>query len=142
MKVNEIQISYFPEVTGNISCSNDCFKVLRKAWDEDTLQMYEQFKVIYLNQGNQILGIRTVGTGGINFTPVDIRIIFSIGLKMLATAIVVAHNHPSGSLNPSEADKKITKKIKDAGELLDIKILDHIILTKDSYCSFADEGLL
>lgn len=83
-----------------------------------------------------------ISQGGLDGTVADLRIIFAIALKSLSTSIVVAHNHPSGNKKPSAADTKLTKKIKDAGELLDIQLLDHLILVENGYFSFADEGLL
>ena len=96
-----------------------------------------------LNNANKVKGIYEVSTGGITGTLVDLRIIFAVVLKSLTTAVILAHNHPSGTLRPSEPDKRLTQKIKKAGELFDIKVLDHLILTPDgNYFSFADEGML
>ena len=96
-----------------------------------------------LNNANRVKGIFEVSTGGITGTLVDLRILFAVVLKSLSCSVILSHNHPSGTLKPSEADKRLTEKIKKAGELLDIKILDHLILTPDGdYFSFADEGML
>ncbi|SFU49063.1 RadC-like JAB domain-containing protein [Pustulibacterium marinum] len=101
----------------------------------------EFFWLMLLNNSNHILGISTLSSGGITGTIVDVRLLFQIALKANATAIIVGHNHPSGKTEPSNADKQITNKIKSAGDFLDIKLLDHIIITpENTFYSFADEG--
>lgn len=101
----------------------------------------EEFWAIYLNQNNKILSTLRLTKGGIAESLVDIRILFKKALELSATAIIIAHNHPSGSLMPSQADKNITKKVQDAGTLMNIKLLDHLIITQKDYFSFNDEGL-
>ena len=103
---------------------------------------HEEFWIIYLNNSNKIISKEQLSKGGITGTIVDSRIIMKNAVRHGATALILAHNHPSGTLRPSESDKSVTKKLKIAGETLDIKILDHIIITQQSYFSFADEGLL
>jgi DNA repair protein RadC len=103
---------------------------------------HEEFWVLYLNNSNKILHKMQLSKGGLTGTIVDIRIVFKVALEYLATAVILVHNHPSGITNPSDADCAITKKIKNAGESLDIKVLDHIIVTEKQYFSFADDGLL
>ncbi len=103
--------------------------------------MVEQFKVLFLNQANKVLGIYEVSTGGITGTVADPRVIFAAALKANCCAIIISHNHPSGNLKPSRQDEELTQKIKQGGQLLDIKLLDHIILTAEEYFSFGDEGL-
>lgn len=102
----------------------------------------ESFKVLLLNRNNEVIGIYTLSIGGISGTTVDNKILFAITLKCLASSIIIAHNHQSGNLKPSSADLAITKKIKAGAKLLDIKLLDHIILSSKGYFSFADEGLM
>lgn len=97
---------------------------------------------MYLNQGNKIIKTEQISRGGITQTSVDLRIIFKHGIELMATAMILAHNHPSGNLTPSEADKNLTKKIIEASKVIDIQILDHIIVTQKDYFSFADEGLI
>jgi len=80
--------------------------------------------------------------GGITGTVADIRLLFSVALNSLATSVIMSHNHPSGNLNPSQQDKDLTRKVQDAGKLMDIQLLDHVIITRESYYSFADEGLI
>jgi|SRR5690554_1734763 len=125
-----------------ISSSQDVTTVLRKCFDEDTFLIQEQFIVLMMNNSNKVLGFHSLSKGAINSTLVDIRLVFSTAIKNYATSIIVAHNHPSGNLQPSQADKTLTRKIKEAGILLDIRLLDHVILTEDDYFSFADEGIL
>ena len=104
--------------------------------------IYKQFKVLYLNRGNKVIAIYELSTGGLTGTVADPRLVYVTALKLNATAIILSHNHPSGNLNPSNADKMLTEKIKAAGKMLDIHVSDHIILTSEAYFSFADEGLL
>lgn len=103
---------------------------------------HEKFCVIYLNQSNKVIFQEFVSSGGVTATIVDIRMILRSAIQHLATAIILGHNHPSGNLNPSNADKDLTKKIKEAAILMDIKVLDHIIVAEQHYFSFADEGIL
>lgn len=103
---------------------------------------HEEFWVLYLNNSNKVVYKNQLSKGGITGTVVDTRIVFKIALEHNATAIILAHNHPSGVLSPSEADVLITKKLKAAGENLDIRVLDHLIITETGYYSFADESKL
>jgi DNA repair protein RadC len=103
---------------------------------------HEEFWVLYLNNANKVIAKNQLSKGGMTGTVVDVRIIFKSALESGAVGIVLCHNHPSGNLKPSEADKEITKKVKTAGKSLDIIVLDHIIVTQNGYYSFADEGIL
>ncbi len=103
---------------------------------------HEEFWVIYLNNSNKIIHKTQLSKGGITGTVVDVRLVLKDALEHGATCLILAHNHPSGTLIPSEADKHLTKKLKTAGESLDIKVLDHLIVTQKAYFSFADEQLL
>lgn len=122
--------------------SSEVYQVLKENWDLDTIELQEEFKILLLNQGNQVLGIKSMFKGGINTCSIDVRLIMGMALKANASALVITHNHPSGNLNASESDKRITSKIKECCELFDIRLLDHIIMAKNSYLSFADEGIL
>jgi DNA repair protein RadC len=106
------------------------------------LELKECFYAMFLNRANKVLGILLISEGGISGTVVDVRSIFSAALKALCSSIILAHNHPSGNRSPSECDLSITTKIKNAGELLDIQVLDHVILLPDGYTSLADEGYM
>ncbi len=103
---------------------------------------HEEFWVLFLNNSNKVLAKHQISKGGLTATIVDVRLLFKSALEFAAVAIIVCHNHPSGKLQPSNADKNLTQKIKTAGETLDIKLLDHLIVTQKSYFSFADEGIL
>ncbi|CAM4342968.1 JAB domain-containing protein [Gillisia limnaea] len=146
-KVNEISIKYQGNLKMNqapkITSSASAVELLFDSWDKDRIGLQECFKVMLLNNSNKVKGIFEVSTGGITGTLVDVRILFAVILKSLSTSIIISHNHPSGNLKPSEADKQLTNKIKNAGEFLDIKLLDHLIIIPDGdYFSFADEGIL
>lgn len=127
-----------------IVSSSDAFIHILDGFDQKIIGMQEQFVAMYLNPSNKVLGIYRAGTGGITSTIADIRIILSVALKVLATGIVVAHNHPSGNLKPSRQDEELTRKLKEAAETMDIKLLDHLIVAPSGvdYFSFADEGLI
>lgn len=143
-QVAEIELVYKTRVKiserPQIKASSDAYQVLKQSWDENKIEFVEQFKVMLLNRGNKVLGIYEVSTGGISGTVADIRLIFAAALKCNASSMVLAHNHPSSNTKPSEADIQLTRRIKEAGKLLEIKVLDHIIVTVESYFSFADEG--
>ena len=106
------------------------------------MDLKEFFFVIFINRSNDIIGYKKVAEGGVNSVTVDARLIFAPALKALASGVVLIHNHPSGGLEPSYADRALTKDLKEAGRLLQIKVLDHLIVTSEGYYSFADDGLL
>jgi DNA repair protein RadC len=103
---------------------------------------HEEFWVLLLNRNNLVIDKLMISRGGLTGTIIDVRIIMKMALDNLACSIILGHNHPSGNLIPSEADKEITQKIKEAGKLLDISVLDHLIIGNNSYFSFTDEGLI
>ena len=144
--VSEIELTYKSKVPPSqrtkISCSRDAFNLLKENWNSGTLDYYEEFKILLMNRSNAVLGILAVSKGGISGTVTDVRIILQAALKSNASGLIVCHNHPSGNLNPSESDNKITQKIKEAGNIMDIQLLDHLIITEEDYYSFADNGLL
>lgn len=126
-------------------------QVIRNSWDayvkfrfvfEEFMQHHEEAWVMFLSNANRVLGMSCLGVGGLDSAVVDVRIIFQTALMVNATQIMIAHNHPNGTLKSSAQDDFITKKIAKAGELLDIKLLDHIILSVDGYYSFSEQGLL
>jgi DNA repair protein RadC len=124
-----------------ISSSSDAARILRPFFST-CMQHHEQFSMLCLSNHNEVLAAYKVSDGGLTGTVADVRIIYQTALLCNATAIIICHNHPSGNTRPSQADITLTKKVKQAGEILDIKLLDHIILTADAYTSFGDEGLL
>lgn len=142
--ISEIKISYKSTKIKNemIHCSHQAFELLQKTWNSKTIELLEEAKIILLNRANHVLGIYELSKGGVNSTVADAKIIFAIALKAMASAIIFSHNHPSGNLKPSEADKVLTKSLVSAGKLLQIEVLDHVIITSESYFSFADEGLI
>ncbi|WP_139421222.1 JAB domain-containing protein [Chryseobacterium mulctrae] len=143
-QVSEIQVSYYPRLiqSQKIASSSDAVEIIRKAWDKRTIEMQEEVKLILLNQSNTVLGIYNLSKGGINSSLVDVRLILSVALKCLATGLILIHNHPSGNLNPSKSDLDIVKKLNESCKLLEITLLDSIIITKESYMSFGDDGML
>lgn len=146
-QVNEIKISYKGGLKSSewhkIGSSKDAAELLFEDWDKDTIALQETFKVVLLNNSNKVKGVCQISLGGITGTLIDLRILFAVILKSLSVAIILIHNHPSGKLMPSEADKRLTSKIKKAAELFDIKLLDHLILIPDGdYYSFSDNGIL
>ena len=122
-----------------IQSSKSVFELLQPIMGE--LQ-HEEFWIVYLNNSNKVLHRAQLSKGGITGTLVDVRLVMKQALELGAVAIILAHNHPSGTLEPSAADKQITQKLKIAAEVLDIKVLDHLIITQKEYFSFADEGVL
>ena len=135
---SKVKASQRPQITSSYSA----YQIALKAWDSNKIELLEQFKVLMLSNNNKVLGVLEASSGGITGTIVDLRIIFSALLKANATAFLIVHNHPSGKLAPSDADRQITRKIKEASKILDITLLDHLIITAESYYSFADEGTL
>jgi DNA repair protein RadC len=125
-----------------IRSPKDAEKYLSAIWNRRTMELSEDFVVICLNGNYEAIGWVKVSSGGLNSTAVDPRLIFAIALQTASTAIILAHNHPSGSLTPSEEDRALTRQLREAGELLRVAVLDHLILTQESALSFAETGLL
>jgi DNA repair protein RadC len=144
--IAEIQLIYRssvkPSERPKITSSHDAYQILHSLWNEETICLFEQFRILLLDRSNRVLGQTLISTGGMAGTVVDPKLIFVAALKSKAAAIILAHNHPSGNLQPSEADLKITRQLKQAGTWLDLPILDHLIITEESYFSMADEGML
>jgi len=145
MKIAEIQLNYIrSKETINqhkISNSKDTEAFFRGVWS-NKMDYIEEFYLLLLNRNNSINGYINVSKGGTAGTVVDLKIVFQAALKTNSQGIIMAHNHPSGNTKPSEADIILTKRIKEAGKLMEIQILDHIILTAEGYFSFADEGMM
>jgi len=142
--VAEIQLSYRPTCRSGpvISSSHDAYEELLKWFPKETISLQERFVALYLNRANRVLGAYLASSGGITGTVADPRLIMTVALKSAAVSIILSHNHPSGNLKASAADIQLTKKIQEAGQLLDIQVVDHLILSYDGYYSFADEGNL
>ncbi len=122
-----------------ITCSEDSYTILSASMED---LHTEVFKVILLNRNNRVIKITTISEGGVAGTVVDPKVIFKDAIDNLASAIILSHNHPSGNLKPSQADIKITKKLVEAGAFLEIRVLDHVIISEMGYYSFADEGMM
>lgn len=122
-----------------ITSSKSAFEIMQPIIGD---LLHEEFWVLFLNNSNKVIYKSQLSKGGITGTVVDVRIIFKMAFEQNAVSLILCHNHPSGVLQASDADKQITKKIKDAGKMLEINVLDHLIITTYSYLSFADEGLL
>lgn len=133
-----LQLSVTKEVT-KITGSRDVYKLMHPIIGD---LPHEEFWFLLLNNSNKIIYRLQLSKGGLTQTIVDIRMLFKTALEHLATSLILIHNHPSGQLNPSTADISITDKIKEAGKTIDIKLLDHVIITQEGYFSFADEGIL
>jgi DNA repair protein RadC len=122
-----------------IKCSKDVADIFQPLLSD--LQ-HEEFWILFLNRSNRVINRMKLSQGGISGTVTDVRMVMKKAIEYLASGIIVCHNHPSGNLNPSESDTKITQKIKEAGNLMDIQLLDHLIISGKDYYSFADNGLL
>lgn len=144
-QVSEVKLTYHSKIrlsdSPQITSSRDAANVLWANWSDD-LELLESFNVLFLNRANRVKGIFTASKGGVAGTVVDARLIFAAALKVLACSIILSHNHPSGNLQPSQADIDLTKKLAEAGKALDIQVVDHVILATQGYYSFADEGLI
>ena len=140
--IAEIQISYSHQTLKKfrikIKKSVDAFNSFLHNWDMDLIELQEEFKILLLNNSNEVLGIHSLSKGSTRGTVVDLKLLFVIALKSNATGIIIGHNHPSESLKPSSSDLELTKRIKKSAELLDIKLLDHLIITKDEFYSLSD----
>lgn len=144
--LSEIEIKYKTKIPKDqrikITNSTEINDLLHIVYDQDEVEYKEVFYVVILNHANEVLGVKKISEGGLSGTVVDPKMIFQIALKGNAGGIILSHNHPSGNLKPSEADRSITKKLVEGGKLLQLPILDHIIYTPFGYMSFADEGLI
>jgi DNA repair protein RadC len=145
--IAEVQLIYKSKVKASdrkkITCSRDAYNIFMENWNPDIIEFVEEFKILLMNRSNAVLGILDISKGGISGTVTDVRVVYLAAIKANASGIICAHNHPSGNLNPSESDTRLTQKLKEAGNLMDIQLLDHLILTTDdNYYSFADNGLL
>lgn len=144
--VAEIELIYKPAISEKpmIKSCLEAYNVIRNFIPENTIALKEHMVVLYLNQAQRVLGAYKVSEGGLTSTVGDLRLIFSAALKSVATAVIVGHNHPSGNLQPSHQDIALTLKLKEAGRLMDIKLMDHLIISpvEGQYYSFADDGML
>jgi DNA repair protein RadC len=145
--ITEVQLIYRTKIKASdrpqIKCSKDAFEIFMESWDLDSIEHTEEFKLMLLNRSNKVLGISSLSKGGTTGTIVDVKLLLQYTIKVNANAIILCHNHPSGNLQPSEADNAITRKVKEAAILMDIQLLDHLIIIPEGrYYSMADEGLM
>jgi DNA repair protein RadC len=144
--VSELQLSYRPKVNPNqrpmVRSAKDAYPIFLENWNQDLIHLQEQFFMILLNTRGRVLGLVHLSSGGTKGTVVDIKIVFSTALKAMASAIVIAHNHPSGDLKPSEQDLTVTRTLVQAGKILGIAMEDHLIISPDGFLSLADEGYI
>ncbi|MFM7429853.1 MAG: RadC family protein [Flammeovirgaceae bacterium] len=144
--IAEVQLTYSTKVKASerpkINSSRDSYELAKQSWNMQTIELREEMKVILLNNAHRLLGIYKVSEGGVTGTIADPKLIFAAALKSNSSAIILCHNHPSGNTQPSNADITLTKRCREIGELLDIKVLDHLIITNETYHSLADEGII
>ena len=145
LKVCDVKLTYKTKVKSSerpvIHNSEDIYRLLvDHVYNEGTIQYKEYLKLILLNNSSKVLGLRNISEGGITETSADIRIIMQAAILGNATRIILAHNHPSGSLKPSTVDNLLTERVKNAAKLFNITLLDHIIVTDSGYYSYLDEG--
>jgi DNA repair protein RadC len=140
--IPQIEIKYKSGIikVGQIKNSEQCYKVMKDMFNADTLEYCEESIVMYMNFANKVIAYDKLSRGGMTGTVIDQRIMFASALKIGATGLIMAHNHPSGTLSPSVQDIEITKEIVKGGDILKIKVLDHLIITADGYYSMADHG--
>jgi DNA repair protein RadC len=146
LQVAEIDIIYKskvkPSLRPQVKSPQDIYAVFRPTWDDNKIEYVEQFKAMYLNRAKYVLGIYEVSCGTTTGTIADPKQVFAAALKANACYIVLAHNHPSGNVKPSRCDVEITQRMAECGRLLSIPVIDHLIITTDSFLSFQDEGLM
>lgn len=144
--VTEIELIYRNKARAEnrplLNSSKAAYELLINNWNMNKIDLVEQFKIVLLDRRNRCLGISEVSSGGMTSCVVDAKVVFGTAIKAKATGIIMAHNHPSGNIAPSESDKSLTKTFIQAGKVLELPVIDHIIVTRDGYTSFADEGLL
>lgn len=145
-RASEVQVVYKTKVKASERCqiysSKDLYNLLIKFYDENTIEYKESMKIVLLNKSNKVLGVHHLSEGGIDGTYADVRQILQIALLTNSTSIAISHSHPSGNTTPSEADKKLTSAIEQGCKTMNIQLLDHIIVSTESYYSFADERLI
>lgn len=144
LQVAEIELVYRNKVRASdrpiVSRAQHGYEILLPGWEN--IDFIEHFKILLLNRANRVIGLIDISTGGTTGTVVDAKLIFAAAIKANACGIILAHNHPSGTKRPSNADISLTRKLVAIGDMLDISVLDHLILTSEGYYSFSEEGLL
>lgn len=145
-KVAEVELVYKTSVPASerirVSSSKEAYELFLHNWNRNKLDFLEEAKMLLLSRANRVLGIYNLSSGGLAGTVVDPRLVYMAALKANAHSIILAHNHPSGSTLPSEQDIRLTRNVYQAGKVLGIELLDHIIVSSQGFYSFADEGKL
>lgn len=143
-KVAEVELTYKPtnKKKGSVTTASDAYKIIKSTFSDDIIEYREYFKVFLLNNNSEVIAYNTIGTGGLSECAADVRLIMQTALLTNATNIILAHNHPSGSLHPSKEDDRLTKQIADAAKIMRMRVLDHIIVAKNDYYSYAENGKL
>jgi len=138
-KIEEVKLTYKSKTRAldrpKIKCAEDAYKIFLKSWDMDQIELLEEAKAMFLDRQMRMMSITSISKGGINGAVVDLRLVFAIALKRRATSIILAHNHPSGNLEASLCDIRLTKRFHEAGNIMDIQLNDHLIITKDGFNS-------
>ncbi|MEO9804789.1 MAG: JAB domain-containing protein [Reichenbachiella sp.] len=146
MKFEEVQLIYRNRTPAsnrpNVKCPKDAYDILLKNWDMNLIGLIEECKVLLLDRSLKLMSVASVSKGGMSGTIVDPKVIFSMALKRRASSIILAHNHPSGNLEPSDADIGLTRNFMAAGKVLQIPLQDHIIITKEGYNSIISDGYI
>lgn len=145
-KITEVELIYrgrkTPEDRPVIKDPESAYRILLQSWDMNRIELVEEFKILLLNRASKCLGISTISSGGVSTCLVDPKIVFATALKARASSIVLAHNHPSGNLTPSQADLALTYKLTEGGKILDISVPDHLIVTPLGFYSMAENSLI
>lgn len=143
MKIEEVKLTYKNKVKASdrprIACAKDAYKVFLKSWDKEQIELLEECKAMFLDRRLRVMSIASISKGGMSGTVVDLRLVFAMALKRRADSLVLAHNHPSGSLRPSQADIGLTKQFYEAGRILQIELKDHLIVTNDGFYSIVGD---
>jgi DNA repair protein RadC len=141
---SEIIVSYRKVIMSHeaITKYEDVYQMIKGVWDYNLINLQEQFMAFYLNSANRLIGYRLINTGSMTQCSIDIKLVVSLALHSMATAVILAHDHPSGSLKPSQQDEIVTTRIKSALQLIDVRLLDHFIITEEAYLCFQEQGLI
>jgi DNA repair protein RadC len=144
--VTEVELTYRNKISPKdrpvVTNSQQAYDLLIQAWDMNKIELLEEFIILLLDRQNRCIGLSKISVGGISACLVDPKIVFATALKARASGLILAHNHPSGNIQPSKPDIDLTSKLKEGGNLLELAVLDHLIVTPQSYFSFANEGLM
>lgn len=145
-KICEVELVYHHKCKASerpsVQSTDQAYNLLIQTWDKGKIELQEQFRVILLDKKLSCIGVSTVASGGIASCTVDLKLVFALAIKSASSAILLAHNHPSGSIKPSQHDRILTGQFSQAGKLLGIDVVDHLIVTPEGYTSMASEGLM